>query len=162
LNSTYRVWHAWSVFKLGRRDEAESMMVEVARLEPTLPMPHLNLGIFLLVRGRPEEALLEAEWVTIPYARLTLSAAAYHALGRKAKSDKALGELVENLPGSAAYQIAIIYAFRGEADRAFQWLERAREQGDAGLMYLRGDPLLEKIRGDARYTTFLRKMHLAR
>jgi len=32
---------------------------------------------------------------------------------------------------AAAYQVALIYAARDDADRAFQWLERAYRQRDA-------------------------------
>ena len=42
-----------------------------------------------------------------------------------------------------AYQIAAVYAFRGEADRAFEWLDRAYVQRDGGLTEMKGDPLLK-------------------
>lgn len=44
-----------------------------------------------------------------------------------------------------AHQIAEAYAFRGEGDQAFVWLERAYRQRDAGLACcLKTDPLLKK------------------
>jgi hypothetical protein len=36
-----------------------------------------------------------------------------------------------------------VYAFRGEADEAFEWLERAYEQRDAGLPEIKTDPLFK-------------------
>lgn len=60
----------------------------------------------------------------------------------------------------SAYQIAEAYAFRKEADKAFEWLERAFAQRDAGLTFMRADPLLEPIRGDRRYGDFLKRMNL--
>ena len=44
-----------------------------------------------------------------------------------------LPELTESFAETAAYQIAEVYAYRGDKDRAFEWLERARRQRDAGL-----------------------------
>ena len=55
---------------------------------------------------------------------------AYHALGRKKEADKVL-ELYSQLSKDQSYRIAEIYAFRGEKDKAFEWLEKsyARKQG---------------------------------
>jgi len=53
-----------------------------------------------------------------------------------------------------------VYAFRGEADRAFEWLERAYAQRDSGLAEMKGDPLLKSLERDPRYAAFLKKMRL--
>ena len=58
---------------------------------------------------------------------------AFHALGRRSESDAALAALKGKYAGEAAYQIAEVHAFRGEADLAFEWLERAYDQRDGGL-----------------------------
>ena len=65
------------------------------------------------------------------------------------------------LPETAAYQIADVYAYRGDKDRAFEWLERARRQHDAGLPTLRLDPSLNNLHDDPRWNTFLRTVGLA-
>ena len=53
------------------------------------------------------------------------------------------------------------YAYRGDKDKAFEWLERARRQRDAGLGDLRKDPLLTNLYDDPRWNAFLRTMGLA-
>ena len=53
-----------------------------------------------------------------------------------------------------------MHAFRGEGDRAFQWLERAYIQRDSGLTWLKGDPLLKSLKRDPRWAAFLKKMRL--
>ena len=58
----------------------------------------------------------------------------YHALGRKADSDAALTALIAKYEKGASYNIAYVYAFRGEADKAFEWLNKAIEYGDAVLL----------------------------
>ncbi len=60
----------------------------------------------------------------------------------------------------AAYQIGEVYAWRGEKDKAFEWLERAYQQQDGGLTVIKYDPLLLSLRGDPRYHTLLRKINL--
>jgi len=87
-------------------------------------------------------------------------ALAFTALGRKQDADAALKTLLTSYGKEAAYQIAEVYAVRGELDRAFQWLELARSQKDPGLSAIVGDPLLQDLRGDPRYQVFLKNMRL--
>jgi hypothetical protein len=60
----------------------------------------------------------------------------------------------------SAYQIAEVYAWRGDADRAFEWLERARVQHDGGMFLLNVDPMLKPLRGDPRFATLRRELAL--
>ena len=53
-----------------------------------------------------------------------------------------------------------MYAYRGESDKSFEWLERAYEQRDAGMTEMSTDPLLNSLRRDPRFTEFLKKMRL--
>jgi adenylate cyclase len=55
---------------------------------------------------------------------------------------------------------ATIYAYRGESDEAFKWLDRAYAQKDALLHQIKGYPLLKSLEGDPRYKALLRKMNL--
>jgi hypothetical protein len=52
-----------------------------------------------------------------------------------------------------------VYANRGDADRAFQWLERGAQQRDAGMLWMKYDPLLRPLSRDPRFKTILAKMH---
>jgi hypothetical protein len=62
---------------------------------------------------------------------------------------------------SPAYQIAEVHAARGEANPAFEWLERAYAQRDSGIAWSKVDPHLRSLRTDPRWEVFLRKMGLA-
>ena len=42
-----------------------------------------------------------------------------------------------------AYNIAFMMAYRGELDRAFEWLERALSNHDAGLGQSNTEPIIE-------------------
>ena len=113
-----------------------------------------------LTRSKPEAALQEMEREKEAFWHRYGLALAYHALGRKGEADAALAELLEKDKEDAAFQIAEVYAFRGEADKAFEWLERAYAQRDGGLSEMKGDPLLKSLEGDPRYKAFLEKMRL--
>jgi len=56
--------------------------------------------------------------------------------------------------------IAEAYAFNGQKDQAFSWLDKAYAQKDIFLWSIKGDPFFKSLEGDPRYKTFLRKMNL--
>ena len=58
-----------------------------------------------------------------------------------------------------AYQIAE-NPDRGDANKAFQWLDRAYQQRDAGMRSVKIDPWLRGVRDDPRYAELLKKMNL--
>ncbi len=118
------------------------------------------LGGVQLARSKPEAALEEMEREKVPAFRRQGLALAYHALRRKREADDALAEVLEKDKEDWAFQIAEIYAFRGEVDEAFEWLERAYAQRGAGLTGMKDNPLLKNREGDPRYTALLKKMRL--
>ena len=81
-------------------------------------------------------------------------------LGHAVEAKKALDELIARWSDGAAYQIGAVYAWQGDTETAFQWMERAYRLRDGGLTTLRIDPVVTSLRGDARYVSLLRKMGL--
>lgn len=148
------LWHA------GQPDDAEAAVRKALELNPQYPNARALLGTIELTRSKPDAALQEVEREADPFWRRLGLALAYHALGRKNEADAALAELVEKDKQDSAFQIAEVHAFRGEADQAFDWLERAYIQRDGGLSRVKGDPLLKNLEADPRYKAFLRKLNL--
>ncbi len=92
-------------------------------------------------------------------ARLLYSQALLqHSLGNRREADAALDELIRTFSAGWAYQIGVTYAWRGENDKAFAWLERAYDQHDGGLLRLDTEPMLAGVRKDPRYPALRRKM----
>jgi TolB-like protein/Tfp pilus assembly protein PilF len=146
-----------------RRDhllEAEAAARRALDIRPTFAWGHWNLGLVLLARGDHDAALAEMQQETADDGKLAGLAMVYHALGRKAESDRALVRLVKEHADLSAFEIAEVYAFRGQSDEAMQWLERAYAQKDVGLLYVNGDTPLKGIEADPRLSEFLRKMNL--
>ena len=83
-----------------------------------------------------------------------------HALGNAGESQKALDELLAKPEGDLRYVIARVYSFRGETDRAFEWLEQAREGHVRMLNTLMVDPNFRPLHSDPRWAELLRKMNL--
>ena len=87
-------------------------------------------------------------------------ALAYHALGRKKESDAHLAELIEKFGPAAQYFVAAVYAYRGEKDRAFEWLNQAYDARQPAFVNFKGEPLMKSLVGDPRHTALLKKLHL--
>ncbi len=160
LQALSHFWLARTAWWAGRLDEAAAADRKALELSPDLVWLHTLLGWVYLAQSRPQEASVELERETMPEQRLQGRAIACYVLDRKQESDRALTELIVKYQASMAFQIAEVYAFRGEADAAFTWLERAYVQHDGGLIYVKGDPLLKNLERDPRYAAFLKKMRL--
>jgi tetratricopeptide (TPR) repeat protein len=160
LNVSAHFRHGIHAYHAGRLEEAAAAFKKALELHPEHAVAHSFLGRVYLAQGHPQEALAEMEREPELDWRPYGLALAYHALGRKKESDAALTEFVEKYHADSAFQIAEVYAFRGESDKAFEWLERAYAQRDTGLPVLKGDPLLKSLERDPRYAAFLKKMRL--
>jgi len=142
----------------GRFDEAIASSRTVLSLSPGNGGAHVSLGTALLLKGDAQGALAEIEQETTDVIRMIGLPMAYHALGRKADSDAALAALIAKYEKDAPYNIAYVYAYRGEADKAFAWLGKALEYGDSGLSEIVTENLFDKIHTDPRWPAFLRRI----
>jgi TolB-like protein len=143
-----------------RDTEAEAAFRKALELDPDGASWHYGIGQALLLQGKTDAALLEMQQETEEIWRLSGLPLVFHALGRRGESDAALAALKSKYAGEAAYQIAEVHAFRGEADLAFEWLERAYDQRDGGLTDIKGDRFVRGLVGDPRYKAFLRNLKL--
>jgi tetratricopeptide (TPR) repeat protein len=146
--------------RAGRPEEAATAARRALEISPNYAAAHVALAVAYLVQSRPREALDEVQSEKNATWRLIGFPLVYHALGQEKEADAALADLIAQLPMDAAYQIAEVYAFRGETDSAFQWLDRAFSQRDGGLTEIKGDPLMEGVEHDPRYLEFLKRMRL--
>ena len=143
----------------GRYEEAKVALNKALELAPDMEAAHAVLSRVYLLQSHPQSALAEAQKEKHHNLRLCAVAMAYHALGLKKEADAYLAELLK--PGDPApYEIAMVYAFRGEMDQAFHWLDRAYTDRDAGLSEIKGDPLMNSLKHDPRYAALLQKLHL--
>jgi tetratricopeptide (TPR) repeat protein len=144
----------------GRFSEAETAFRKVLELNPQRPETRVQLGRISLAQSKPQEALAEIQKEPHALWREYGLALAYHALRKEKEADAALAEYIKQYHNDAAFQIAEIYAYRGETDKAFEWLERAYNQKDGGLSQMKGDPQLRSLHRDPRWPAFLKKMKL--
>jgi TolB-like protein/Flp pilus assembly protein TadD len=144
----------------GQLSAAEASIRSCIESSPTFGDNHYLLGQILLEQGQLNAALKEMQMEPDVSSRDAGLAIVYHALGRHAESDRALARLKQQMSVVWPYGIADVYAFRGQIDESFRWLDEAYAQRDISLHFVNGSPLLRNLRGDPRYKAFLKKMNL--
>jgi adenylate cyclase len=160
LMAEMRSWQALTYQYAGQMDKAEAAYRTTLILSPDFSGAHYRLGRVLIQQGKPEEALIEMEREASRVYNNTGLAMAHHVLGNHEKSQSALERLIANDAGSAAFQIAEVYAYRNEADKAFEWLEQSLSIRDSGLAGTLGNPAFSGLRADPRWQAFLEKLGL--
>jgi serine/threonine protein kinase/tetratricopeptide (TPR) repeat protein len=143
-----------------RFEEAEEAFRSSLELAPSRAATRASLAFALAAQGRLEEAMAETMREPLEWARLRALAILHHVMQHRAESDEALRELIEKHWAESACQIAEVYGARGEADAAFEWLERAYAQRDPGLADVKPSPHLRLLHGDPRWGAFLEKVGL--
>ena len=148
------------LFYAGKLDEADAVARKAAELQPTGASSHRWQVLIAAQRGDSEAALCEAQLEPDDgYRRFELAVAQYVA-GDHQAADAALADLMAKAREGFAYQIAQVYAVRGEKDKAFEWLQVSFADRDAGMLSLLVDPLLRGLRDDPRYKNLLAKLGL--
>src|SRR5437764_4060815 len=142
----------------GKLDQADAVARNSAELTPAAASSHRWQVLVAIKRGDSETALREAQLEPDPTYRLFLLALAHYRRGDRAAADVSLAELIAKSRDIAAYQIAEVYAVRGETDKAFEWLQISFDTHDTGMLGLAIDPLLPRLRDDPRYKALVTKM----
>jgi len=145
----------------GRLDDAIDQFRIVLSLSPNYTSMHAFIAEVLLQKGDAAAALTEANEESSENWRLVEISMSQYALGNQVESDAALMTLIDKYEKTTAFEIALVMAFRGDADGSFAWLEKAALYQDTGLSILAVYPLFASLHGDARWIPFLRKLGVA-
>jgi len=160
LRAASHVSQGYLLYVAGRYDGARAALQKALELNAQSAYVHADLAKILIYEGKPQQALAQIEKEPIEWQRLECQVLGYRALGREQESNAVLAALIAKHQNDAAYQIAEVYAFRGDSDKSFSWLERAYQQRDTGLPKIKTDPLLNNLRPDPRFKELLKKLHL--
>jgi adenylate cyclase len=143
-----------------RFQEAEATFRRLLALAPNFLWTRTYLAKALLAEGQVDAALAVVLQERDELNRLRLLPTLLQAVNRKSEADDALMTLITRFGDTEAYFVAMNYAFRGEKDRALEWLERAHDEKATELAQLVGERLFDNLASDPRYKAFLRKMNL--
>jgi len=148
------------LFDEQKLDEAETSARKAAELQPAAAGNHRWQVFVAIQRGDGEAALREAQREPNEGYRRFELALAHYARGDSRAADEALAELIAKDREFLAYQIAEVYAWRGETDKAFEWLQVSLDNHDTGTLSTFINPFMRGLRHDARYKSLLTKIGL--
>jgi TolB-like protein/Tfp pilus assembly protein PilF len=146
---------------LGRFDEAEHALRHATELEPSATNPRVMLVVLDVLRHDAAAAArdVNVEISSDNWRRYARALAAQIGTDRGA-ADATLQEFIAHDADPMPYQIAELYALRGEPDAMFEWLDRAEATRDPGISFLLFDPFTLQYRDDPRYAAIVRKVGL--
>ena len=139
--------------------QARPLYAKALAIAPNSVRANFNLGELELLENQPEQALAIFRQTEPEIFSLAGQAEAEYSLGHVDVSRANSRAVDHQARKDRPYFIARVYAWRGEKDQAFEWLERAYVQRDPGLTWVEIDPRSRSLRGDARFSALLRKMN---
>jgi TolB-like protein/tetratricopeptide (TPR) repeat protein len=153
-------WHNFGLtcHAAGRLDESIKSFSRALELSPQRSVSDALLALVLLDMDRGDEALVQAEKGPDEFWRLWSLAIIHAVRGENDKADEALDTIKREHAEGSAFQIAEIYAARGDADQAFTWLERAMEERDPGVTHTKVNPRFRALHNDPRWSELLRRI----
>ncbi|MFN0181656.1 MAG: protein kinase domain-containing protein [Gemmatimonadales bacterium] len=147
----------------GRYPEAERQLAHTTELAANYWPPRLDRARILAVRGQFDSAAAMVSGLNELVGAYASGIRGY-ALGRAGRRAEAQVEIARLSAGgltatTSALGVAQAYTGLGDFDQAFQWLDRAYEDRNWALFFCRNDPLLEPLRRDPRWNTFVARMN---
>jgi len=146
----------------GRLDEAEKEIEAAIELSGiTKPRTRYRLW-FALLRGDAKAALDAARQADPDMRDLSLAFAAQIGPDR-AVADAALAKFLRNHGDwgeRQPYDLASLYALRGDVDKTVEWLDRIWARRDYGIQNVLYDPMLLRFRNDPKFIAFCTKIGL--
>ena len=146
----------FSYLTVGRWDDAIASYQTALQLSPGIIGTHYYIGVALLLKGNIEAALAEFEQEEDEEFRTKGQAMALYALGRQDVSKAKLQELIERWGDEWPSEVAHVYAYTGNVDAAFSWLEKSAAEEDGGFQPQQ--KFLDSLRDDPRWLPLLEQM----
>ena len=161
LHSRWYGWLAGYLSALNRLDEAEVAIRRAVDLQPGGVRLHYLLSEIEIRRGNAQAALAAAQQEPPgSYFRDAALAKALQSGNDRMAADAALKNLIDKGATWDPYDVAQIYAMRNDADKTFEWLDRAWKYRDPAFHYLRNDPFIRRYKEDPRFDAWLRRVKL--
>lgn len=147
-------------------DRAEASIQTTLELGNVNPFVQWLRGVIAALRGRHGDAVTNCEAAVRLYgAAPMLSACLGMVYGMIGKTAEARAVLADIERAAAATYVspmyrAWVYLGMGDADRAFEWLDRAIDVRDPHILHLPAKPVYDRLRGDSRFDALLRRLRL--
>ncbi len=147
---------------LAQPQKEEQVYRRILELYPDQPLRMVKsfLASALARQGKSQEGLQYLDFDSANRWQRVISALVLHSLGRHEEEQQIRQKIIDEKGQSWAYNIAQIYAWHGDRDKAFEWLDIAFEQKDSLMTQLVLNSWLAPLHDDPRWEKFLDKMGL--
>jgi TolB-like protein len=149
----------WCHTAVGQFEASHRALSHALELNPAGALATVWLALNEVAAGDIPEALHITNRQPFEPWRWAILVIVEHSLGHAQESQRILDDLIDKYGRMIPFFIATVYAWRDEADLAFEWLERAYRQRDPPIVLLQADYAWLQLRSDPRYKALLRKMH---
>jgi len=150
------------LIRRGNLNEAEKYAQRILDIDPDNLTGIAQLADVRLRQGRGEDTLELAQQLPDQPIRemsgvlqLNYMARAYHVMGERERSDAVLADYIEQYGQEYPDEIAEIYAWRGDIDPAFEWLQRLLESNPIELWNRVHTHDFDTLHGDPRWKQLL-------
>jgi len=142
-------------------DEAEKVLAKALELSPG-DVWTLQAVVYLrILQGEADDALALVNQLEIAFIQLQTLPMIYHDLGRLEDAYQAIEQLkASEAAGITPYEIAEVYAYTGDTEGAFHWLEIGIDSG-VSMSLVRLSPFLRVVSDDHRWQEILARLGLA-
>ena len=145
----------------GKCSEVQRLAERALEIEPGMSRMRGYMGYCLLIKGdSADEALNWLAREPLGFIRNSGNAIALNRLGRQPDAVKQVEILMADSGDPAAYQFAQIYAQWGDTRQALDWLRKAIDLRDPGVLNLRIDSFIDPIRQEAEFQSMLVELGL--
>lgn len=146
--------------RAGRHSDGVAAAMKAIELTPGNVTARANLALAYVLAEQPEKALAAAEQTDWRFFQLLARTLAYFDLNNLKESDEALTSMIDEFSDGRAFYIATAYAWRNDADGAFEWAQRSVDE-EQPMLGIRTDPFLTSLHNDARWNSILTETGLS-
>ncbi len=157
---------AWDCYMAGEYDRTIEQSLKTLEMEPAFPAAYQTLGLAYEQTHQYDKAIAAFEKARDGSGGNPVSVSSLaHALalgGRKSEAKKILSGLqgLAKRAYVAPYSMAVVYAGLSEKGPALEWLEKAVEERDVWLVWVKRDPRFDRLRSSPRFEDLLRRLRL--
>ena len=143
-----------------RPDNALEMFERVVAINPDFPGIYEKIGRVYLLQGDAGRALIQFNKYPSSRRNVLNKASAQIVLGNESEAQAIVNEYLATSSHEDPFWTAAIFAWRGDNDKAFEWLETAFQQRNIALSTILNNVYLRNLQSDPRYPAFLEKLGL--
>jgi eukaryotic-like serine/threonine-protein kinase len=148
--------------------DALAYCYKAAELDPNQALIQENLATAYALNGMYQQAIEHYQRVGELNSENKGDALAWVATvlvsaGRKPEADRMMPEILQLATRGKTdpYEMTLLYAARGEKERAFEWLDKTLQKGSGGVrsydQMIRYGPMLDPLRSDSRFAALLKQ-----